>query len=53
MQRRFFASEQSGDVVGVAGDDEECEQGDGVSPAGIGIGADRRADFERELAENA
>lgn len=28
-----------------------CEQGDGVSPAGIGIGTDRRADFERELAE--
>jgi hypothetical protein len=27
--------------------------GDGVSPAGIGIGADRRADFERELAEHA
>jgi hypothetical protein len=28
-----------------------CEQGDGVSPAGIGIGADRRASLERELAE--
>jgi hypothetical protein len=28
-----------------------CEQGDGISPAGIGIGAQRRIDFERELAE--
>ena len=28
-----------------------CDKGDGVSPAGIGIGADRRADFDRELAE--
>jgi hypothetical protein len=28
-----------------------CETGDGISPAGIGIGADRRADLERELAE--
>ena len=31
----------------------KCEQGDGISPAGIGIGADRRASLERELAENA
>ncbi len=30
---------------------ERCEQGDGISPAGIGIGAERRADLERELAE--
>jgi len=30
---------------------QRCDEGDGVSPAGIGIGADRRADFERELAE--
>ena len=29
----------------------KCEKGDGVSPAGIGVGADRRADFERELAK--
>ncbi|MFM8531244.1 MAG: hypothetical protein ACKOD2_16535, partial [Ilumatobacteraceae bacterium] len=28
-----------------------CEQGDGISPAGIGNGAQRRIDFERELAE--
>ncbi len=32
---------------------QRCEQGDGISPAGIGIGAQRRADFERELAERA
>jgi hypothetical protein len=32
---------------------QRCEQGDGVSPAGIGIGTQRRADFERELAERA
>ncbi len=32
---------------------ERCEQGDGIDPAGIGIGADRRADLEREIAENA
>jgi hypothetical protein len=31
----------------------KCDQGDGISPAGIGIGADRRAGLERELAENA
>jgi len=29
----------------------KCDKGDGVSPAGIGIGAQRRIDFERELAE--
>lgn len=28
-----------------------CDQGDGVSPAGIGIGAERRASLEHELAE--
>ena len=26
-----------------------CAQGDGVSPALVGVGADRRKDFEREL----
>jgi len=31
----------------------KCEQGDGISPAGIGIGAERRASLDRELAENA
>ena len=31
---------------------QRCEQGDGVSPAGIGIGADRRASLDRELAKN-
>ena len=30
---------------------QRCDPGDGISPAGIGIGADRRADFERELAK--
>ncbi len=30
---------------------QKCAQGDGISPAGIGIGAQRRADFERELAK--
>ena len=30
---------------------KRCDVGDGVSPAGIGIGANRRADFERELAK--
>ena len=30
-----------------------CAQGDGVSPAGIGIGAERRASLEAELAEAA
>lgn len=30
-----------------------CERGDGISPAGIGIGADRRASLERELFEAA
>lgn len=28
-----------------------CDHGDGISPALIGIGAERRADFEHELAE--
>ena len=32
---------------------QRCEEGDGVSPAGLGIGAQRRADFEAELAERA
>jgi hypothetical protein len=34
----------------------KCQPGEtpsGISPAGIGIGADRRASLERELAENA
>ena len=31
----------------------KCAQGDGVSPAGIGIGTQRRADFDRELAKRA
>ncbi len=31
----------------------KCDKGDGVSPAGIGIGAQRRADFEHELAKRA
>lgn len=30
-----------------------CEQGDGVNPATIGIGAQRRADFDAELAERS
>lgn len=29
---------------------ERCDQGDGISPAGIGIGAQRRADLDREIA---
>jgi len=29
-----------------------CAQGDGISPAGIGIGADRRANFEAQIAEH-
>jgi hypothetical protein len=29
-----------------------CDQGDGINPAGIGIGADRRASLDHELAEN-
>ncbi len=29
---------------------QRCAQGDGVSPAGIGIGVQRREDFEREKA---
>ena len=32
---------------------QRCAVGDGISPAGIGIGTQRRADFERELAERA
>jgi hypothetical protein len=28
----------------------KCAKGDGVSPAGIGVGAQRRADFDAELA---
>ncbi len=31
---------------------EKCERGDGISPAGIGIGADRRASLDRELSKN-
>jgi hypothetical protein len=30
-----------------------CAQGDGVSPAGIGIGAQRRADLDAEIAKRA
>ncbi len=30
-----------------------CDKGDGISPAGIGLGAQRRADFEAELRERA
>jgi hypothetical protein len=30
-----------------------CAQGDGVSPAGLGIGAERRASLDRELAEHS
>ncbi|HQZ34665.1 MAG TPA: hypothetical protein PK020_09570 [Ilumatobacteraceae bacterium] len=29
---------------------QRCDHGDGVSPAGIGVGVQRRADFEREKA---
>ena len=29
-----------------------CEQGDGISPAGIGVGADRRANFDEQVAEH-
>jgi hypothetical protein len=32
---------------------KKCDQGDGVSPAGIGIGAQRRADFDAELAKRS
>ena len=32
---------------------QACAAGDGISPAGIGIGAERRASLERELAENS
>ncbi len=31
----------------------KCDHGDGISPAGIGIGAQRRADFEHELAKRS
>ncbi len=30
---------------------QRCDHGDGISPAGIGIGAERRASLDRELAE--
>jgi hypothetical protein len=30
-----------------------CAQGDGISPAGIGIGVDRRASLDAEIAERA
>jgi len=30
-----------------------CDKGDGVSPAGIGLGAQRRADLEAEIAKRA
>ena len=32
---------------------ERCAEGDGINPAGIGIGVERRADFERERAARA
>ena len=32
---------------------QRCEKGDGVSPAGIGLGAQRRADLEAEIAKRA
>jgi hypothetical protein len=32
---------------------QRCDHGDGVSPAGLGIGAQRRADLEHEIAERA
>ena len=32
---------------------QRCDKGDGVNPAGIGIGAQRRTDFEHELAKRA
>jgi hypothetical protein len=32
---------------------QKCDEGDGVSPAGIGIGTQRRADFDAELAERS
>jgi hypothetical protein len=31
---------------------QRCDKGDGVNPAGIGMGAQRRADFDRELAKH-
>lgn len=30
-----------------------CTQGDGISPAGIGIGVERRASLDAEIAERA
>jgi hypothetical protein len=30
---------------------QRCDKGDGISPAGIGLGAQRRTDFEHELAK--
>jgi hypothetical protein len=32
---------------------QKCEQGDGISPAGIGIGADRRASLDAEIAKRS
>lgn len=32
---------------------QRCERGDGVSPAGIGLGAQRRADLDAEIAKRA
>jgi hypothetical protein len=32
---------------------QRCDKGDGVSPAGIGLGAQRRADLEAEIAKRA
>jgi hypothetical protein len=32
---------------------KKCDQGDGVSPAGIGIGAQRRADLDAAIANSA
>ena len=46
-----FVQQLGRGAFGVALLYQRCEGGDGVSPAGIGIGADRRADFERELAQ--
>ncbi len=32
---------------------QRCEQGDGVSPAGLGLGADRRASLDHELSRHS
>jgi len=32
---------------------QKCEQGDGISPAGVGIGADRRASLDAEIAKRS